>query len=146
MDILGGLASLAGRATAEGVSTTLSGLGDAAIKLRQALKGAELSPDKMAEIEKVLADLEGTIVEAKSNIIVAEAQGKSWLQRNWRPLLMTTIIIIVANNYVLFPYLSIWWPEDVKILDLPDKLFTLMEIGVGGYIVSRGAEKILGRN
>lgn len=34
--------------------------------------------------------------------------------------------------------------ENVYALDLPDKLWALMEIGVGGYILGRTAEKIKG--
>ena len=32
----------------------------------------------------------------------------------------------------------------MRVLDLPDKLWALMEIGVGGYILGRTAEKIRG--
>jgi predicted MFS family arabinose efflux permease len=56
---------------------------------------------------------------------------------------MLTIIIIVANNYIVYPYLSIF-TDKVRVLDLPDKLWALMEIGVGGYILGRTAEKIKG--
>lgn len=56
---------------------------------------------------------------------------------------MLVIICIVANNYILYPYLSIF-TDKVRVLDLPDRLWTLMEIGVGGYILGRTAEKIRG--
>ena len=78
--------------------------------------------------------------EARSNVIMAEAQGQSWLQRNWRPLLMLTIIIIVANNYILYPYLSIF-TDKVRVLDLPDRLCTLMETGVGGISLGGGRRR-----
>lgn len=136
------LGSILGEAAGTTVSSTLNGVGDAAIKVRQAITG-DLPPEKKAELEIKLADLDKAIMEAQSNVIIAEAQGQSWLQRNWRPLLMLVIILIVANNYLLFPYASIF-TEKVKILDLPDKLWTLMEIGVGGYLLGRTAEKIKG--
>jgi len=131
-----------GGTTAVGISTTLNGVGDAAIKLREAITG-DLPPEKKAELELRYAELDKAIAEARSNIIMAEAQGQSWLQRNWRPLLMLVIITIVANNYILYPYLSIV-TDKVRVLDLPDRLWTLMEIGVGGYILGRTAEKIKG--
>ncbi|MCK0714520.1 hypothetical protein ACFO0U_11275 [Chromohalobacter sarecensis] len=37
-------------------------------------------------------------------VILAGDTGKSWLQRNWRPLLLT--VIIIASDYLLTPYLS----------------------------------------
>lgn len=83
-----------------------------------------------------------SLVNAQMQVLVAEAQGKSWLQRSWRPILMLTIVAIVANNYIIYPYLSLFTDRAV-ILDLPDKLYSLMQIGVGGYIVGRSAEKSL---
>lgn len=80
-------------------------------------------------------------LEEQASIIVAEAQG-NWIQRSWRPILMLTIVAIVANNYLLFPYLKMFTSKAV-ILELPDKLYTLMTIGVGGYIVGRSGEKMM---
>lgn len=131
-----------GTAAGSTVSETLNGVGDAAIKVREAITG-DIPPDRKAELMIKLADLDKAITDAQSNVVIAEAQGQSWLQRNWRPLLMLTIITIVANNYILAPYLSIW-TDKVKVLDLPERLWGLMEIGVGGYIVSRGVEKVKG--
>lgn len=79
-------------------------------------------------------------IQAQASIIKAEAQGESWLQRNWRPLLMLVVVVIVANNYVFYPYFSLF-TDKVQILDLPDGLWNLMQIGVGGYVVGRSAEK-----
>lgn len=137
---MGLLSGLIGKTTAAGVSATLNGVGDAAIKLREAITG-DLPPEKKAELELRYAELDKAITEARSNVIMAEAQGQSWLQRNWRPLLMLVIIVIVANNYILYPYLSIF-TNKIKVLDLPDRLWQLMEIGVGGYILGRTIEKV----
>jgi hypothetical protein len=94
-----------------------------------------------AEIQTQLLTLETTELKAAENIIVAEAKGGSWLQRNWRPILMLTIVAIVANNYILFPYIQLFGGQAV-MLELPEKLYTLMTVGVGGYIVGRSGEKI----
>jgi predicted MFS family arabinose efflux permease len=80
-------------------------------------------------------------IKAQKEIIVAEIKN-GWLSRNWRPILMLTIVAIVANNYIVYPYLSMF-TDNVKILSLPDKLWNLMQIGVGGYIVGRSGEKII---
>jgi len=136
------MGKLIGTATAAGISETLGGVGEAAIKIRSAITG-EITPEKKAELERAVLDLEGAVTKARSNVIIAEAKGASWLQRNWRPMLMLTIIVIVANNYILYPYLSIF-TDKVHVLELPDKLWALMEIGVGGYILGRTAEKVKG--
>lgn len=80
-------------------------------------------------------------IRAQAGVIKAEATGESWLQRNWRPVLMLVITVIVANNYVLFPYMSLFTSK-ATMLDLPPELWNLLKIGVGGYIVGRSAEKV----
>ena len=107
-----------------------------------------------AEIKKIQVDLEKAIIDYQTNtlnaqkeIIVAEIKG-SGMQRNWRPALMWVIILIIANNYLLSPVLNniiaLFGPVDLlPVLELPDKLFNLMTIGLGGYVVGRTAEKVI---
>jgi hypothetical protein len=97
-----------------------------------------------AELTKVFerSDLTrfSVLVENQAKVVLGEIQGGSWLQRNWRPILMLVIVAIVANNYIVYPYLSLF-TERAVVLELPDKLYNLMTVGVGGYIVGRSAEK-----
>jgi hypothetical protein len=97
-----------------------------------------------AEMTKALEKADMTrfsaIIESQTKVLVAEIQGASWLQRNWRPILMLCIVAIVANNYLLHPYISLFTDKSI-VLDLPEKLYNLMTVGVGGYIVGRSAEK-----
>ena len=83
-----------------------------------------------------------TLVQAQAEIVKAEAQGTSWIQRSWRPLLMMMIIFIIFNNYILFPYAHLFTDKAI-MLQLPDWMPELMKIGVGGYIVGRSGEKIV---
>jgi hypothetical protein len=55
---------------------------------------------------------------------------------------MLVVVLIVANNYLLSPYLSLVFPRYVQVLVLPDRLWDLMTVGVGGYVVGRTGEKI----
>ena len=84
--------------------------------------------------------LQNELIGYQKDIIIAEATGESWLQRNWRPILMLSVVAIVVNNYLLYPYLSLFF-DAAPLLDLPEKLWSLMQIGVGGYVVGRSAEK-----
>lgn len=95
-----------------------------------------------AEISKILIENDAELKKAQRDIIVAEVQGESWLQRNWRPILMLSIVGIVVNNYIIFPYAQLFGVAAVT-LDLPDELFSLMSIGVGGYVVGRSGEKMM---
>jgi hypothetical protein len=89
----------------------------------------------LALIQEGNAELQGAV-----SIIQAEAQGESWMQRNWRPILMLTIVAIVANNYLVAPYLAAMGLE-APTLELPERLWDLMTLGVGGYIGGRSIEK-----
>ena len=74
-------------------------------------------------------------IEAAANIIQAEAQGESWLQRNWRPLLMCLFGLIIANNYLVVPLFG------TPMADIPPDMWELLKLGVGGYVVGRSVEK-----
>jgi len=107
----------------------------------------KIFPDK-TEAEKAKAQVKTAILSVdlaaiteSAKIIQAEAQGQSWLQRNWRPLLMVSIVAIVVNNYIVYPYLSLFGVPTTQ-LELPEALWSLMKIGVGGYVVGRSTEKI----
>ena len=92
------------------------------------------------DLKKEALEVEKQLIKSRGDAVKAEIQGKSWLQRNWRPLLMLTVIVIIFNNYVLVPYLSAYMP--VEILDLPGGLWALLTTGTGGYVLGRSAEKI----
>ena len=107
----------------------------------------QLVPDKdlaakiKAGIAQSVEDNAAKLDLAGASIVKAEAAGESWLQRNWRPILMLTIVSIIFNNYVLAPYLSLF-TDKVAILDLPGGLWALLNVGVGGYVAGRSGEKI----
>lgn len=112
----------------------------------QAVEDKDQANKLKAEIQTKLMSLDyaalETEINAKANIITAEAKGESSLQRNWRPILMLTIVAIVANNYIIFPYMELFGFK-ATMLALPERMWTLMEIGVGGYIIGRSGEKIV---
>jgi len=80
-------------------------------------------------------------IAAGAGVVEAEAKSEHWLTANWRPIAMLTFVVIIANNYILYPYLSLFW-TDAPTLAIPPDMWNLLKIGLGGYVVSRGAEKI----
>jgi len=109
--------------------------------IKEKVEDKDKANELIASLHEKLLLSEDKALEEKAKIILAEAQGESWLQRNWRPILMLTIVAIVANNYILVPWLSLF-TKKVVILSLPDRLWDLMVLGVGGYIAGRSGEKI----
>jgi len=72
-------------------------------------------------------------LKAKSAIIMAEAQSASWLARSWRPITMLTFLgLVVCDSFG-------WLPNP-----LASQAWTLLQIGLGGYVVGRSAEKVTG--
>lgn len=106
----------------------------------KAVPDAVQATDLKEKITTAIYGLAQTELQGAVNIIIAEVQGESWLQRNWRPLLMLTGIGIIANNYVLYPYLRLVFTS-APLLEMPDALWELLKIGVGGYVVGRTVEK-----
>ena len=111
-------------------------------------KTVDKAIDSKEEREKIKQTIQQQVMAGEmkelttaANIILAEAKSESWLARNWRPLLMMVVVLIVANNYLLVPYANAFFNWGI-ILDLPDALWTLLTIGVGGYTLGRSAEKV----
>ena len=104
-----------------------------------ALRKAETSlGEKELAMKQALAESEARIYEAQSAVVSAEAKGESWLQRNWRPLLMVVFaFLLVCTWFGLFS--SRIGP------DLQMELLNLVKWGMSGYIVGRSAEKIAGK-
>lgn len=129
------------------VGDFFKGLGSLALSIRSAITGS-MTPEQKSQVLVQLSQLEAQAEkaeiayrEAQAKVIIAEAQGESWLQRNWRPILMLTIVFIVMNNYVIAPYISLFGYKSLA-LELPETMWNLMNIGVGGYVVGRSGEKI----
>lgn len=81
-----------------------------------------------------------TEIKASRDIIMAEAKSDSWLAANWRPITMLVFVFIIANNYILFPYLQMLFSSGA-MLDIPPDMWDLLKLGLGGYVVGRSVEK-----
>lgn len=104
--------------------------------------------DKRDEIERetklALLEHSDSIERVRGEIILAEARSSGWLTSSWRPLLMLVVIAIIAVNYLVFPLVAIWYPQIMaNLLALPDQLWNLLTLGVGGYVVGRSGEKMI---
>ncbi len=130
------LRKLFGKVTAPAASTVLDSVGELAKDIRTAITG-DIPPEKRASLYEKILDITLEITKVRANIITTEAQG-NWMQRSWRPVLMWVCIFIVAWNYIINPLAGL-----NRALNLPDKLWNLLILGVGGYIAGRSGEKIV---
>ena len=101
-------------------------------------------PEQKAKAQATLLQLQqnGELAEIAESVkvVTAEARSDSWLAANWRPITMLTFVVIIANNYIVYPYLSLFWP-DAPTLAIPPDMWALLKIGLGGYVVGRSIEK-----
>jgi len=96
---------------------------------------------------KLKADLQTQMLQshtqeltAAAKIIEAEAKA-GWFASSWRPLLMYVLIFILIWNYVLGPVILFFFKASITIT-LPGDVWTLLQIGLGGYVVGRSAESV----
>lgn len=76
------------------------------------------------------------IERAAAEVVKAEAQGQSWLQRTWRPITMLVFVGLIVARWLGWSAPNL---GDAEVL----KLWSIVEIGLGGYVIGRSAEKIL---
>jgi hypothetical protein len=87
------------------------------------------------EVFKVLQEQQLELQKLQTEIIVAEANG-NWLQRSWRPILMLAFGFIVIYVKFIAPLFQLPIPP------LENEFWNLLQLGIGGYVVGRSAEKI----
>lgn len=93
------------------------------IELQQALQAAVL--ERSSEIERAAAE-----------VVKSEAQGQSWLQRTWRPITMLVFVALIVARWLGWSAPNLGEAEVLKLWDI-------VEIGLGGYVIGRSAEKVL---
>lgn len=120
----------------------LSILGDIAKPVTDLIDNLHTSDEEEAQIKAAVfqtqtnlasqvLQYEKQLLDSQKSIIVAEAQGGSWLQRSWRPITMLTfLVLVVCDSFGLLAF------------RLADEAWTLLQIGLGGYVAGRSLEKI----
>jgi len=97
-------------------------------KLEQKAKLLDLQVGAIEEgLKYELAQL-----EARAKIITAEAQSDHWITSAWRPITMLTFLALVVCDQ--FGWLA---------FRLNEEAWTLLQLGLGGYVVGRSVEKVV---
>lgn len=120
------------------ISKSVDSIGNLAKDMRTAITG-DIPPEQRANLLNKVLDVLVTLAKTKSDVIVAEAQSESWITRTWRPLVMIDFAVLI--NLVFFGVIG---PEIMhRLQNIPSQLWTLLSIGIGGYIGGRSGEKIV---
>lgn len=97
------------------------------------------NPQQAAEAKLKLFEMQQAgelkVLEGQVEIITAEAKSESWLAASWRPITMLVFTSLIVARWFGWaaPNLS---PEEYI------KLWSIVELGLGGYVIGRSAEKI----
>lgn len=72
----------------------------------------------------------------RTSIIKTEAASEHWLAACWRPITMLTFTALIVARWMGWAAPELAEAEYLKLWDI-------VELGLGGYVVGRSAEKIL---
>lgn len=70
-------------------------------------------------------------LKQRAKIVEAEAKSEHWLTATWRPITMLTFLALVVCDQ--FGFLA---------FRLADEAWVLLQLGIGGYVIGRSAEKV----
>lgn len=73
----------------------------------------------------------------RAEIVKTEAASSHWLAANWRPLVMLTFAGLIVARWFGWAAPNLSEAEYLK-------LWSIVEFGLGGYVVGRSVEKIAG--
>jgi hypothetical protein len=85
------------------------------------------------EFKAIEADLQ--LAVSKADIIKTEAASSHWLAANWRPVLMLTFGGLIVARWFGWAAPNLSEQEYLKLWDI-------VELGLGGYVIGRSVEKI----
>lgn len=87
------------------------------------------------ELLKLAQNGQLAVLGAASGIVMAEANSEHFLAACWRPILMLTFGGLIVARWFGFAAPELTEAEYLKLWDI-------VELGIGGYVVGRSAEKI----
>lgn len=88
-----------------------------------------------AEVAKQLLASSAELERAAGDIVLAEAKSEHFLAACWRPILMLTFGGLIVARWLGYSAPGI---SEAEVL----KLWDIVQLGLGGYVIGRSAEKI----
>ena len=91
---------------------------------------------RLLEIQAMVLDsslqYEKELMTAKAEIVTAEAKSEHWITATWRPITMLSFLALAVGDALG------WLPNPLR-----DEAWMLLQLGLGGYVVGRSAEKVI---
>jgi len=108
--------------------------------IEKAVPDKDLQERLKAQLQTQLLQSHTQELQAAAKIIEAEAKA-GWFASSWRPLLMYVLIFILVWNYVIGPVIKVFTGAVISF-ELPGDVWTLLNVGLGGYVIGRSAESV----
>ena len=91
---------------------------------------------RLLEIQAMVLDsslqYEKEMMTSRAEIINSEAKSEHWITATWRPITMLTFLALAVGDSLG------WLPNPLR-----DEAWMLLQLGLGGYVVGRSAEKVI---
>jgi hypothetical protein len=91
---------------------------------------------RLLEIQALVLDsslqYEKEMMTSRAEIINSEAKSEHWITATWRPITMLTFLALAVGDSLG------WLPNPLR-----DEAWMLLQLGLGGYVVGRSAEKVI---
>ena len=83
------------------------------------------SEKEKAEIKRSIFEMKNNLmnqlIKSKGEIIKAEAESEHFLTSTWRPITALVFVVIIANNYIVAPYMEAFMGTKI-ILKIPPQM------------------------
>lgn len=77
-----------------------------------------------------------TQLSAQASIVEAEAKSENWLTSSWRPITMLVFTGLIVARWFGWAAPNLTPEEYIKLWDI-------VQLGLGGYVIGRSAEKVV---
>ncbi len=95
--------------------------------------------NKTLDIVKTIDDNDASRVTATANALNAILTQGSWLEKNWRAFLMSSLVLVIISGW--FGYVPPHFND--ALTPKMQEYFKLLEIGLGGYIAKTGIVEVV---
>lgn len=87
------------------------------------------------EMQGKLIEYETKLMEGQASIVKAEAESSNKLTSSWRPIMMLVFTGLIVARW--FGYSAVGISPELEM-----ELFSIIKIGLGGYVGGRSLEKV----
>lgn len=84
-----------------------------------------------SELTSIILNHYNQLANLQKDILISEISG-NFLQRSWRPIVMLAFAAVVILGVFI----------DIPLLNNNSPFWELLQLGMGGYVIGRSAEKI----